>query len=356
VQAGKPQAIFISGEYGIGKTSLARYVMTIAEERYKLVGFHSLLGPAKNLEDLAARVVQSIIDSKAAKWESIKTFFSQYIEEISLFGIKVSFEKLQRDAHQIAANFLPYLRSVYDQIRSDVKGVILILDEINGLARSPEFGLFLKGLVDQNAINPNPLPLLLIICGTEERRREMLDQHEPLARIFEIADISPMTDAEMREFFAKSFASQGIRVEDEAMGFLCFYSGGLPKLMHLLGDAAFWLVEEEVLTKDMALTAVVTAAEEVGRKFINLQVYRAIRSEDYRRILKKIAASDAEMSFMTSDIEKGLSQEERKRFNNFLQKMKRLNVLRSGDRRGEYVFTDSLSRLYLRMESTGRPI
>ncbi len=45
-----------------------------------------------------------------------------------------------------------------------------------------------------------------------------------------------------------------------------------------------------------------------------------------------------------------LDASECKKFNNFLQKMKTLNVLRSGDIKGEYIFNISLVRLYLFMQ------
>jgi hypothetical protein len=46
-----------------------------------------------------------------------------------------------------------------------------------------------------------------------------------------------------------------------------------------------------------------------------------------------------------------LSSPEKKKFNNFLQKMKKLNVIKSGEVRGEYVFTSRLSKVYMRMYS-----
>ena len=42
---------------------------------------------------------------------------------------------------------------------------------------------------------------------------------------------------------------------------------------------------------------------------------------------------------------------EKKKFNNFLQEMKSLNVLRSGDVPGEYIFNVRMVRLYIWLQS-----
>ncbi len=61
VASGKPQAIFIMGEYGIGKTSLAKYASVLAEEKYKLLSYHVMLGGKDSLNEMAASVVQTKI-------------------------------------------------------------------------------------------------------------------------------------------------------------------------------------------------------------------------------------------------------------------------------------------------------
>jgi hypothetical protein len=121
--------------------------------------------------------------------------------------------------------------------------------------------------------------------------------------------------------------------------------------MHLLGDAAYWIAPGTQVDADVAVQSTWAAAEDVGRKFVDLQVYRALRSQDYRRILKKLARADFDLAFRKSEIAQGLSQEERQKLDNFLQRMKKLGVLTPGEERGEYVFCDRLTRLYLLMES-----
>lgn len=318
-----------------------------------MVGFHILLGGADSLDDIAIETVRVALNSSFTKptlTETVRNLLADYVGEQSLLGVKLHLEKLRKDAPDISRGYLTFLTKIYKKLpEQGYKGLMLIFDEINGLATKDFFPRFLKNLVDENALNNEPIPLLLMVCGTEERFREMTERHRPMERIFEIARLDPMTKEEMREFFSKAFNSVGMKVEESAMELLCRFSGGLPKLMHLLGDAAFWTSKDLTITEEIAVTAVYTAAEEIGRKFVSPQVYRALKSDDYHRILTKLAKHDFDLVFNKKDVEKGLSIEEQKKFNNFLQRMKKLNVIVSGERLGEYTFCDRLTRFYMRM-------
>jgi DNA-binding MarR family transcriptional regulator len=351
VERGKPISIFVQGEYGIGKTSIARYVQVLAAENHGLLPVYVSLSPSQSPDDLAARIIEGAMHSgqiHPSRGDKIKTWLAKYIGKQELFGFSMNLEALRSDASKIASvhGLLDFLRQALEK-SADANGVFLVLDEINGLANQPWFAQMIKSLVDTNALAAKPLPLLLMICGTEEKRRRMIENHQPVERIFDVIDIEPLSDDEMREFFQRAFELAGTRVLDGAMRTLTLYSAGFPKVMHLIGDWAYWTDQDLVIDEDDALTAVIEAAEDFGRKYVDQQVLAALRSQDYRSILSKITS---DIRFLKQDVEQGLDDSERKKFNNFLQKMKSLNVLRSGSVKGEYLFNMGLVRLYLSMQ------
>jgi hypothetical protein len=121
--------------------------------------------------------------------------------------------------------------------------------------------------------------------------------------------------------------------------------------MHIIGDNIFWVNQDSLVDQDDAISGILSAAEEIGKKFVDQQVLSALRSNDYRSILAKLAKENFDLSFKKGDIEKGLTESEKKKFHNFLQRMKKLGLLKAGDEKGEYIFTSRLARLYVRFKS-----
>ena len=292
--------------------------------------------------EASATIRSGAFDPK--KSEMIRGWLAKYIGKQELFGLTLDLAALKRDEPTLSTAFgmLSFLREARERLRDiGVTGLFLVLDEINGVTGDPQFAHFIKGMVDANAMTKEPLPLLLMLCGVEERRREMIQSHQPIDRIFDIIEIERLTAEEMREFFEKAFGSVQMTVAPEAMSSLAHYSAGFPKIMHMVGDAAYWIDNDGIIDPKDASLAVVLAAEDVGKKYVDQQVYKALQSADYRSILAKIGKIGPPdgLTFTRKQVESGLTESEKRKFDNFLQKMKRLNVIRSGDVRGEYVFT-----------------
>ncbi|MDX2226636.1 MAG: ATP-binding protein [Verrucomicrobiae bacterium] len=358
VKAGKPVAVFVQGEYGIGKSSIAQYLQWVAEREYGLHSIYATLGGVKNLQEVAENILTATVRSgvfNPSRSEAIRNWMAKYIGKQELFGLSLNLEALRADAPRLsqASDLLDFLAQVQVRLAEDkVRGIFLVLDEINGIASNPEFAHFLKGLIEANSRRKPPLPLLLMLCGVEERRRDLIRCHQPIDRIFDVVEIERMKAEEMRSFFINAFESVRVKVHDDALAKLCEYSAGFPKIMHEVGDQAFWINQDEVIDIAESTDAVYAAASEVGRKYVDQQIYKALQSKDYKNFLNKIAGfGPDEMTFTKGQIEKNLNTDQKKKLNNFLQKMKKLNVIKSGDASGEYEFNVRMVRLYIWMRS-----
>jgi hypothetical protein len=360
VAQGKPVSVFLEGEYGIGKTSFARFTQWMAERNNGLLGIYATLERAEGMDEVGAAVLEATLRSGAYNpklGEKIREGMAKFVGQQSLFGLTIHAEALRQEAPNIMHGLLPFLAQTLERVRSDgATGVFLVLDEINGLANNPKFAAFLKAVVDSNApisLERPTLPLLLMVCGVQERRRQLIAQHESVGRIFDVVSIEPMTVEEMSDFFRKAFESVHMTVDSVALDVMTSVSEGFPKIMHLIGNAAYWLDRDGRVDADDAAKAIISAAEEVGKRYVDQQVYAALRSPDYHSILAKVGATP---SFMKRDIEKGLrlTEPEKRKFNNFLRRMQQLKVLRRGYVQGQYVFTMSMVRLYILLRSVVR--
>ena len=344
--------MFVQGEYGIGKTSLASVAQQTAELKANIHPIYCSLGGCKDLQDVAQALFQAAVRSRAldpTKSEKITNLFAKYIGKQNLFGaITLNLEALRADAPQLASPFgtLEFLNGLKERLES--QGIFLVLDEINGLAKDPQFVHFIKGLIDSNGISRKPVPLLLMVCAVEECRREMIEQHQPIDRVFEIVEVEPMSADEAKQFFETTFQSVNIACDKGAIQYMAHYSAGFPKMMQLIGDAAYWKDLDNHIDMADATSAVFEAAEEVGRRYFDQQVLKTLRSPDYRSILEKIGKLDpSELRFSRADVEEGLTESERRKFSNFLQKLKSSKVIRPGESKGEWIFNVRMVRLYI---------
>jgi len=357
VAAGKPVTMFVEGEYGIGKSSIAAFAQWQAEMGHGLHGIYAALGGTRNLDGMAEQILSATVRSgifHPTRGEKVRNWLANFVGQQQLFGFSLNLNALKQEAPSLRSvgNLLQFLHETISRLQdTGVRGVFLILDEINGITGDESFAHFLKGIVDSNALSRPPVPLLMMLCGVEERRHELIRIHEPVGRIFDIVKVERMPAEEMRDFYSTSFAGAGMEVSNDAMSLLIEYAAGFPKIMHLLGNAAYWHDQDGIVDEHDALTAVVTAADEVGNRYVTQQVYKVLRSKDYHSILRKIANTGLDMTFQKAAIAEELTEAERKKFNNFLQRMKQLNVIRSGDAKGEYVFNIRMVRLYIWLDS-----
>jgi len=357
--SGKPTFFFVQGDYGLGKSSFANYTRAAAAIEYGMHGIYASMGGAKSLIDVASAVLEASIAANSfeqTKTELVRGWLSKYIAEVSLFGVaKVNLKALSEDAPKLATanGMLSFFAEMFDRLKStNTSGIFLVLDEINGITNDPQFSHFIKALADTNATRSPEVPLLLMLCGVEDRRRDMIRCHQPIDRLFDIIDIEPMEMKEAKHFFTRSFDEAKMRVTDSAMTWLVKYSSGLPKIMHIVGDCAYWADKDGVIDEDDAVAAVRDAADEVGKKFVDQQVYKALRSDKYRSILGKVASKlPVQREFTRAEMIMDLPDAERKVFDNFLRKMSDLNVIRKGEGQGEYEFVLVLTKVYIWLQS-----
>ena len=352
---GRLEIGFVTGERGIGKSSLASLVRHLCEREHQVLGLHTFLGGITSLEEMVRRIFDGLLKESVGTsvYKKIEKFFGNHVRKVGLFGISVEFGAPERDLRRLAQDFAPALRNLIDSLEGEKSGILLILDDINGLATSAQFANWLKSLVDEVSTSSKPLPLCILVVGLEERRQSLIGLQPSLARVFDLVDIRAWRDKETRSFYDNAFSKAGVRVDKEALRILTRYAGGLPVLAHEIGDAAFLADDDSRIDRHDAIQAVVSAAEVVGRKHLEPQVFSSIRSSRYRGILRKIAREPFGETFTRAEVLEHLSKDETRVLDNFLGKMVELGVLvREPERgRGTYKFGTRLHYVYFAMEA-----
>jgi len=179
----------------------------------------------------------------------------------------------------------------------------------------------------------------------------LIEKQPSLARVFELIEISPWSDEEVTEFYQQAFQSANAKIEKAEIDTLVHFTGGLPVLGHEIGEAVWRTAQSLDINKSEIHQGILNAAEIIGRKLLEPQIYSAIRSERYRSILRKMTG-DLEMHFRRSELVARLTKKEVKVMDNFLQRMKKLGAIDTDpDVHGGYKFPNLLHALYFMIES-----
>ncbi len=345
---------FVTGERGIGKSSLCRMALRIAEEKHEVVGLHVYLGGVTTLEELVRRLFECLLqESRDRNWfAGVKSFLGNHIREVGIFGVSLGFDAPQRDLSLAVGDFGSTLRKLLQSISPHRRGLMIVLDDLNGLADSDAFANWLKSLIDEIATARDSLPLTLVLVGLPERRRQLVKRQPSLDRVFDLVTIRAFNKAETEQFYVRSFNKVNVTVTADALELLWKFSGGYPVFLHEIGDCVFKADSDGKIDSADASAGVITAAGIIGAKYVEPRVLAALWSTRYRGILKKIAEGGG-AHFNVRELQELLSPGEAGVLPNFLQKMKKLGVIYQDAEmgKGHYQFSNAMYALFFALQN-----
>ena len=345
---------FVTGERGIGKSSLAAFVRHLVEQDSYAVGCHVYLGGVDEVPEMLRQTFHRLLNESVDKpWhKQLLSFLGNRVQRAGLFGITLDLKLTDDDLATLARDFVPSMKRLLDSLPSPKQTIFLVLDDINGLARSEAFANWLKSSVDEFATSSAPKAgLCILVVGLEERRRELVEGQPSLARVFELIDIAPWSDEEVSDFYKRSFERAGAVVSRDDIKGLVQYTGGMPVLAHEIGDAVWRTARTREIRNNEIVRGIIVAAEVIGSKLLEPSIFRAIQSERYRSILRQIA-DRPRTRFKRSEVLERLTGEDRRSLDNFLRRMKDLGAIEPDPEiRGGYRFPNRLHALYFFMEA-----
>lgn len=352
--SGRQEHIFLVGERGIGKTSLASYLGHVAQIKAGLLPVHINLAGVTTLEELVRNVFEGILNAANQRhWLArVKSLFGEYISQIGLFGVSLSFKPPSDKLTHLVSHFPEALSNTLQKIREQTKGLFIVLDDINGLCRTDEFALWYKGFVEDISFHYSDLAIAVMPVGLPEIRYALVEHQPSLMRVFSIQRVSTLSNEEVERFFQTAFEKVGLRVEPPAMKILVTHSGGLPIVMQEIGDAVFTANKGDLIDEGDVVKGLLAAAETMGQKYLEPRVYQAIQSKRYRSILRQLGSLGPSAHFKRAELQGKLNVEDKKVLHNFLRRMRELGVIAQDRERGRgwYRFTNPLYPLYISME------
>jgi len=352
---GRQENVFLCGERGIGKSSLASFLRHLEANENNFLGIHVFMGGVNTLEEMVRQIFERLLQrTRKENWfEKVSGLFGNHIENVGLFGVSVSFSPPKKDLSDLVRNFPEALRHLLDRLQSEKKGLFIALDDINGLAETEEFANWYKSFSDEVATHYPDFPVFIMLIGLPEKRDRLYSLQPSLMRVFRVIEIERLPDSKIREFLANAFKSENISVTPKAMDNMVQYSSGLPVFMHEIGDATFWTDTDGLIDVDDAFEGVFLAATNIGKKYIDRKVYNALQSKRYRSILNKLGLHLNSRQFSTKEVNELLTSKEKTVLHNLLRKLRSLGMVElDKDRgRGAYRFVSDIYFMYVRIQS-----
>ncbi|HON67481.1 MAG TPA: ATP-binding protein [Phycisphaerae bacterium] len=82
------ERLFVTGERGVGKSSICRFVDLAAEKDLGVLAIHVFLGGVNTLEEMVHRVFERLVRESATQpwFGRIKDFLGNHIKRMDIFG------------------------------------------------------------------------------------------------------------------------------------------------------------------------------------------------------------------------------------------------------------------------------
>jgi len=356
--------IFIYGDRGVGKTSLAQ---TAAYEHQSSSRPPILLAcdPSTSfyrlVQDLASRLLNmdpTILRKTAQKKGGASWVFSAEVQQSIEHG-QIPDLRTMNEAVAVTA-YVAKLHSPQP---------VAIIDEFERVQDPNErtlFADFIKQIGDQS------INLKLLFCGVGSALDELLDAHHSCYRYLSAVQLERLGYQPRLEIIDAAANALGIVVEDTSRYRIAAISDGFPNYIHLITEKLLWEVfdddnEIQKTTPDHYVRAVKAAVLDIEPRLRAIYEKASLKyTDEYEAVLWAVAdhhelkrrSTDIYESYRRLMDSRGLEPMAREKFNtrmNLLKKPTHASILK-GTRQGWYEFSEAVVRGYVRLRAEVRGV
>jgi hypothetical protein len=358
--------VFIHGDRGVGKTSLAQTAAIEHQSASRspiFIGCDNSSTFYGSARTLALRLqpgdptVTKRTDSGKFQggW---KGFISKEAQQTIERGTVPEFRSVDD-----VISVIGYLASQY----SDKQ--LIVIDEFERIqdpAQRMFFADFIKQVGDQS------IPIRLIFCGIGAALSDLLDAHHSCYRYIAAVHLDRLGIHPRLEIIAGAVSAFGLTIEKTSAFRIAMISDGFPHYVHLITEKLLWQVFEDEREIDSTLPYHYSAA--VAAAVIDIEPHLKAMYEraslkyksDYESVLWAVA-DDSLLKRRSTDIytsyvrimhsinEEPLARDTFNQRMNALKKPNHASILKA-NRQGWYEFTEAVVRGYVRLRAEARGV
>ena len=353
VKNGKQRHFFVTGDRGMGKTSFVKYISNRVENQFQLTSIYINNDGNDSLDLLVAKIMEATLEKYNTKGvgSKIKDIFLKYVKSINFKGSGVTFKDNNPDlVNSIRDGFSNFLKELSVKLNKEETGILFIIDDINGLSRDKNFTSWYKNFSDTINFYDEFIPIAFCLVGYPDEFDALSLQNPSFSRIFERIIIGHIDNEDIRDFFVDAYSKLGIAfANDNSLNLMVNFAFGMPLAMQQIGESVFWLVENKIIDKNIAIDGIINATGEFGNKQMK-SILNQIRSPYYENILIKLGGN--KYQFKKSELKDILTDDEWNKVSDFLTRAKQLGIIEPIGRKnsGEYQFTNRLYFVYFMIQ------
>ncbi len=354
-----PMHFLVTGERGIGKSSLLNYLKPLADgsikspdfERFNYILISIAISERMSLVTLI-KLIERNIKRQVGKVEKVRNFLDdtwEFIQRIKVMDSGVDKEQSSEDPDLIIDDLAYSLSRTCSRLTAPEKdeerkdGIVFFIDEADNASPELRIGYFFKVLTEllqQNGCNN----IMFLAAGLPDVTEKLYSSHESSLRIFsqlKIKELSP----EDRYYVIDRGVEEGNRVNDEKTTItregkehISTLSEGYPHFIQQFSYSAFEFNNDGEISAEDVLSGAFNpggALDAIGSRYYASRYHEQIKSDEYREVLSIMAEN---MNAWTTKkyIKEKFSGSEQT-LNNALQALtSRKIILRNQSKRGEY--------------------
>ena len=316
-RAGKPGHFMITGERGIGKSSLLLYLKSVAEGGINIDGKTlKFLFVDVDIDDTSTQRglverIQLALNRQLGSSEPARKFLGEaweFLQRVRIMdsGIEAAAKgradevMLDEFAHSIAQVALRTCEGTDTSLfGAKYDGILILIDEADNCSRELRLGSFLKLLVER--LQRHGCNRLIIgLAGLPELRKKLYASHPSSLRIFEEIQLGRLSEVEIDSVIricldeANQTNEQKTEITQSARKSLFTFSEGYPHFVQQFGYSAFasdtdGLIDDRDVAKGAAGER--GALDLIGDRYYRNDFYNKIQSDSLRTVLRIMAGN-----------------------------------------------------------------
>lgn len=286
--------IIVTGERGIGKSSVAYQLIYMAQGDMALIEkleidtggfqFSFLTGdhrcvPGNTLTDIVSALAISLLTNpNTIKEKEIKRT-TEWQLDLKIFKVGQKREIAQIEVSELVDQFVAFVSDIIQKGKGDFNGITFLIDEIDCLPPEVQLAPFFKATVEALRFKGYE-NVSFITAGVTGTMTNLITQHPSFSRLFENIELRRMPEAELDEIIVNALRGTGVGIRYGVKKEIISLADRFPEPVQLLGYHTYRYDSNSLLEIDDLSDALA---------FIISELKRQEFSELYERAGKGIA-------------------------------------------------------------------